>query len=429
MARIAGFFIFVCMITIAASLGVVLHLRFGFDIGSAASVAMSVLVLLVVIHFQSLRHRDRGFVVRRTNEVGDRLHAASQELASIETRLAGFEDGLPHRTREELEPVVAEIEVLGTLVKQLAETMSEFEVKVQDLSVRAVPRPPPSPQIRSSDPAGSNPTPAAGNHPGAADNRQLTETIRQAVEASRIDLFLQPVVTLPQRKTRYYEALTRLRAADGELIMPADYIPIAEQAGIMPSIDNVLVLRAVQIVRRMSSRNRKIGVFCNMSPASLIDAGFFDNVVEFLEKNSELSDSVFLEFSQQTMRDLGPVEVESLGALRDLGFGFSVDQVGDLNIEFDALADLGVRFLKVPADLMLTNADGIGGAIHTADLAKMLDRYGVTLIVDHIETETQVVDVLDYDVTLGQGFLFSPPRPVRAEVITGTGAPPAAAVG
>ncbi|MFX8852638.1 EAL domain-containing protein, partial [Acinetobacter baumannii] len=52
--------------------------------------------------------------------------------------------------------------------------------------------------------------------------------IKQAIEANRIDLHLQPVVTLPQRKIRFYETLTRLRTADGDTLYPADYIPIAE---------------------------------------------------------------------------------------------------------------------------------------------------------------------------------------------------------
>ena len=71
----------------------------------------------------------------------------------------------------------------------------------------------------------------------------------------------------------------------------------------------------------------------------------------------------------------------------------------------------------MPAKLLLEIDESAGGEIHAADLAKLLKRYGVELIVDHIETEAQVVDILDYDVKYGQGFLFSPPRPVRAEVL------------
>ena len=52
----------------------------------------------------------------------------------------------------------------------------------------------------------------------------MLEIIRRALEENRVDLYLQPVVSLPQRKLRFYEALSRLRSEDGAIIMPAQYI-------------------------------------------------------------------------------------------------------------------------------------------------------------------------------------------------------------
>ena len=57
--------------------------------------------------------------------------------------------------------------------------------------------------------------------------------------------------------------------------------------------------------------------------------------------------------------------------------------------------------------------------IHPADFSDLLGRYGIDLIAEKIESEATVVDLLDYDVRFGQGFLFSPPRPVRPEVLQG----------
>ena len=67
----------------------------------------------------------------------------------------------------------------------------------------------------------------------AAARANMIETIRNAIDGNRVDLFLQPVVTLPQRKVRYYESLTRLRTENGTVVMPADFIPPAEAGGLM----------------------------------------------------------------------------------------------------------------------------------------------------------------------------------------------------
>jgi cyclic-di-GMP phosphodiesterase TipF (flagellum assembly factor) len=69
----------------------------------------------------------------------------------------------------------------------------------------------------------------------------------------------------------------------------------------------------------------------------------------------------------------------------------------------------------VPASVLLTRAEGTD--IHASDISDLLHRHGISLIADRIETENQVVELLDYDLRFGQGFLFSPPRPVRAEAL------------
>ena len=70
-----------------------------------------------------------------------------------------------------------------------------------------------------------------------------------------------------------------------------------------------------------------------------------------------------------------------------------------------------------------------GGDIHPADLSDLLNRFGIALIAEQIDAENQVVDLLDYDLRFGQGPLFSPPRPVRAEALQSERAEAIARVG
>src|SRR5262249_2778565 len=78
----------------------------------------------------------------------------------------------------------------------------------------------------------------------------------------------------------------------------------------------------------------------------------------------------------------------------------------------------GFRYIKIPGNLLLNPKD-TAADIHPADLSDLLGRFGIDLIAEKIESESMVVDLLDYDVRFGQGFLFSPPRPVRAEALQG----------
>jgi cyclic-di-GMP phosphodiesterase TipF (flagellum assembly factor) len=245
--------------------------------------------------------------------------------------------------------------------------------------------------------------------------------IRDAVESNRVDLFLQPIVTLPQRKVRYYEAVARLRVGDGEPVAAADFLPYAEAGGLMPKIDNLMMFRCVQVVRRLLAKNREIGLFCNLSTSTLADAATFPQFSEFMEANKAIAPALVFEFTQSALRQMGPIENESLAALRQRGYRFSLDNLTDLRVEPRDLAERGFRFVKAQASLLLNRTGATLSDIHPQDFAGLLSRHNIELIAAKIETEAAVVDLLDYDVKFGQGFLFSPPRPVRPEVMQGVG--------
>jgi cyclic-di-GMP phosphodiesterase TipF (flagellum assembly factor) len=69
----------------------------------------------------------------------------------------------------------------------------------------------------------------------------------------------------------------------------------------------------------------------------------------------------------------------------------------------------------------MSESAAVSADIHAADLSDLLGRFGISLIAERIEAEAQVVDLLEYDVRYGQGFLFSQPRPVRNEALRGAG--------
>ena len=250
------------------------------------------------------------------------------------------------------------------------------------------------------------------------DRDGIIAALAGAIDASKIELYLQPVVTLPQRKVRYYEALSRLKADNGDLVAAGDFLPYAEAGSLLPKLDHLSALRCVQVVRRLLLKNRDIGLFCNLSGATLTDSGF-PKFLEFMEANRAIAPHLVLEFTQSAVRAMGPIEHESLAALAERGFRFSIDNLTDLRVEARELNQRGFRFVKAPAALLFNRVGVASTDIHPADFSDLLGRFGIDLIAERIENEATVVDLLDYDVRFGQGFLFSPPRPVRAEALQG----------
>lgn len=249
--------------------------------------------------------------------------------------------------------------------------------------------------------------------------------VREALEANRVDLYLQPVVGLPQRRTYFYEGYTRIRESNGAVVAPGDFLAAAEDAGLITDVDNLLLLRCVQIVRRLTKADRRVGVFCNVSINSLADEDFFPAFLDFLRRNSDLAGALIFELPRAAFEARSATAARNMARLADYGFRFSIDQVSDLSLDLAELQRAGVRFLKVPGVRLVEAAHGgepiagrEPGALRPEDIAGLFARYGVDLIAEKIESEGTVVEVLDLDIAYAQGHLFGAPRPVRDDVIT-----------
>jgi cyclic-di-GMP phosphodiesterase, flagellum assembly factor TipF len=440
MIRISTIFIAICMVLVAASLGLVLYSVAGFSGSESAIVALTVLTFLILYNAVSMRLRDRTDVGGQIADLSRGTADLARQVAEFGRRLAAIEGRVVSANSagaDRIQAVVGEINELGVLVKQLAVSVASHDDMLSS-GVPAAPAPvsdsdqqnelPPEDSEKAAAMAAPAPVPSASAAVAvtseAAPSRsqaQILAAVRAAVEENRIDIYLQPMVTLPQRKVRFYEAVTRLRDDKDQVLAADDFIAIAEAAGLIGRIDHMVMLRCVQVLRRLMVRNKDVGVFCNVAAATLGNPTTFTQCLDFLEANRALAPSFVLEFKQATFRNLGPTESENLAALAQRGYRFSIDHVTDLRIEPRELADRGVRFIKVPAALLLDQRQSPASDIHPSDLSDLLGRFGIDLIAERIEGERAVVDLLDYDVRFGQGFLFAPPRPLRPEGASATG--------
>ncbi len=263
--------------------------------------------------------------------------------------------------------------------------------------------------------------------PGHDPRREavLLETVRGALADNRVDLYLQPVVALPQRKTIFYESFSRLRDESGRVLMPAEYISVAEAEGLMTAIDNLLLFRCVQIVRRLAKQDRKVGIFCNVAPTSLGDESFFPQFLDMLAANRDLAGALIFELGQGAFEARGSVEARNMAKLADLGFRFSLDKVTDLDFDLQDLARSDVKFVRVGAQMLLDEMIELDGRLvlkslpdlAAEDFCQLTRRYGVEVIVEKVESERQIVDLLELEVGYGQGHLFGEPRPIREAVL------------
>jgi cyclic-di-GMP phosphodiesterase, flagellum assembly factor TipF len=252
--------------------------------------------------------------------------------------------------------------------------------------------------------------PALGQvHKSAHTPENVLSLVRRAIEQDRIDVFLQPIVSLPQRKHRYYEVFSRIRAADKTYLRPEEYLAIAEREGLIGIIDNLLLMRCLQLIRETERRHFKVGFFINLSAHSLGDASFMRKFLDFMAHNPELPPKLVFELHQTALTTGGPMNGRILDGLAQLGFRFSMDNVDSLNIDMEDLERRNVRFIKLEAERLLQE-QAQDRLEPMRDLLRRANEHGVDVIVEKLESEGQLVTLLDLKIDYGQGYLFGEPR-------------------
>jgi len=400
---IAATYLLVC-----ATVGTTVFMFAGVATGILTAAVLS--LGCIEIHSALIRRREKRITGNEIAGLKRVSFHSEQALDETRSKMEEMSAALEAKTNAQSRKIVAELQVLESLMRDFASKMSHSA------------RTQPAEEIVERRQTGS--VKAYLEPLGQAD---LLETIRASLEQNRVDLYLQPIVSLPQRKLRFYEALSRLRAEDGKVIMPEQYIKVAAPAGLMSVVDNLLLFRCVQIVRRLTQKQRDIGVFCNISGDTLADTEFFPQFLEFMHHNRDLAGQIVFEFEQDAVLRAGPQGESNLAYLASLGFALSMDHVQSLALDFAKLRKLGFRHIKVRAHTLTDGMSNANAAVAAEDLKKLLERHGLNLIAERVEDERTVVQLLDFGVDFAQGYLLGEPRAVRDDSLKAMEKEPAAA--
>ena len=375
-----------------------------------------VIMVAGFVHFaivQGARYRVTRDHLTTMREAHNRL---SEDVDLVYNQSTQLRDAMLESSKREakrVSDVVAEVRLLQGLIEKFSRkrtaTASQPALAapqgqpLADAESENIPPMPPQAMVKQ-------PRPEMPAKVENIDEKRALSILREGLRLDRVDVYLQPVVSLPQRKTRYYECFTRIRDDQGTVILPDQYIQLARREGLVTAIDNMQLFRCVQLIRRTQKRKFNTLFFCNISHDSLADEEFFDDFIDFVAENDDLSSMLVFEFRQEDIQDAENVLLRKLGRLADLGFRFSLDGVTHFNMNYTALAKAQFRFLRLDASLLLDQLSQGSSEVDIRDLKRRLDPDGIDLIVQKIEREEDLREILDFNIDFGQGYLFGEPR-------------------
>ncbi len=256
-------------------------------------------------------------------------------------------------------------------------------------------------------------------HAAAVTRLELEADLRRAIERSEFVLYYQPIVQLGSGAVTGFEALIRWIHPTRGFLPPADFIPVAEQTGLIVPIGRWVLEQACEQARvwaAMSRGRSGVTVSVNLSPRELRETTLVAGVGEILRRTGCDPASIVLEITETSMVEDAESTLGTLHALKALGVRLAIDDFGTGYSSLSYLRRLPVDILKI--DRSFVSAAGSGEReLALVDAVFRLGRtLGLETIVEGVEDPEQRDRLVRLGCELGQGFLFA--RPMDGSLAT-----------
>lgn len=236
--------------------------------------------------------------------------------------------------------------------------------------------------------------------------------LRRALERDEFHLHYQPIRDTQTGRVSAVEALVRWRDEFGQTISPAEFIPIAEEAGLIVEIGAWVLRTACRQARAWQEQGHApIRMSVNVSVHQLRRAAFVDTVDQILFESNLAPGCLELEITESSMLDANPNIAAAIGRLTEMGIGFALDDFGTGYSSLSALQRFPIERLKIDKSFVA----GVGGHANdealvsaTVALARGLS---LEVVAEGVETEEQARFLTALGCRELQGYLFSRPLP------------------
>jgi diguanylate cyclase (GGDEF)-like protein/PAS domain S-box-containing protein len=250
-------------------------------------------------------------------------------------------------------------------------------------------------------------------HTAARRRLDLRAELEKAVERGEFEVYYQPLVTLAERDVVGVEALVRWNHPVQGLISPAEFVPLAEESGLIVAIGENVLRQATSWVGALNRRRPQYPLYVsvNLSPRQLADPTFADTVDDALARAGLGPEHLVLEVTESVLVEEGGTVVPALVRLRTPGIKVAIDDFGTGYSSLGYLRRLPVDILKIDrafvTDVARTPEDA-AVAHAVVSLARVL---GLATVAEGIETPEQAQALEAIGCRVGQGYLFSRPIP------------------
>jgi diguanylate cyclase (GGDEF)-like protein/PAS domain S-box-containing protein len=245
---------------------------------------------------------------------------------------------------------------------------------------------------------------------------QIENDLRGAIERNELSIYYQPIISLSTQETEGFEALVRWHHPQRGTISPADFIPIAEETGLIVQIDRWVLEQACRQMKawQVESPNLPpLSVCVNLSSKQFKQPDLIYYIDQTLKTIGLESSRLKLEITESALIENPELAAITLAQLKELGLSLSLDDFGTGYSSLSYLHRFPVNTIKIDRSF-INQIDGQQDGLEIVRAIVMLGQtLGMDVVAEGIETQEQLTSLRQLQCQYGQGYLFSRPLPVN----------------
>jgi len=253
---------------------------------------------------------------------------------------------------------------------------------------------------------------AAAMHSDAVARLQLDQGLRRALAAQEFRLVYQPIVALATGAIVAVEALLRWPQPGRDELGPAQFLPVAEAAGLMPALGRWVLEEASRQLaawRQVLPQTSDLAMSVNLSACQLEAPAFLAHLDGVLERTAVPPERLWLELTEQTMLTPGVAVEQTLAGLWARGIPVLLDDFGTGYSSLSLLTRLPVTMLKIEQGFIQHMTDALPDRLLVEAVLLLTARLGMLVVAEGVETPVQRALLCELGCTYEQGYLFSKP--------------------